>query len=150
MKIKEVMQKDIKSLLPDMSVEDALDLIFSMRISGLPVINKDGKLLGSFTEKDVLKIILPSYLGQVGGFIYEDNPKNIKKKFTMLSELKIIDAMSKGVYTINDDASLSEAARILLVKDIRRILVLDESKKVVGIVARCDILKALKKMAEAK
>ena len=148
MKIREVMKEDIKSLLPDMPVKDALDLIFKMRISGLPVIDKDGKLLGCFTEKDVLKIILPSYLSQVGGFIYEDNPKNIKKKFTMLSELKIIDLVSKDAYTIDDGASLSEAARIMLVKDIRRIPVLNKSKKIVGIVARCDILKALKKMAD--
>ncbi len=150
MKVREVMKEDIKSLLPDMSVKDALDLIFKMRISGLPVIDKNGKLVGCFTEKDVLKIILPSYLSQVGGFIYEDNPKNIKNKFAKLSELKIIDVMSKDAYTINNDASLSEAARLMLVKDIRRIPVLDKSEKVVGIVARCDILKALKKMAEGK
>ena len=150
MKVREVMQKDVKSLLPDMPVKDALDFIFKMRISGLPVIDKDGNLLGSFTEKNVLKIILPSYLSQVGRFVYEDNPKNIKNKFAKLSELKIIDVMSKGAYIINDDASLSEAARIMLVKDIRRIPVLDKGEKIVGIVSRCDILKALKKMAEGK
>ena len=81
MKVKEIMNKDVKSLSGKEAVSEALDLISKLKISGLPVVDARGNLLGMFTEKDVLRTILPSYLNQVGGFIYGDNPKNIKNKF---------------------------------------------------------------------
>lgn len=150
MKVKEIMSKDVKSLSPDEVVEKALDLISKMRLSGLPVIDKDRNLLGMFTEKDVLRTVLPSYVSHVGVFVYEENPKNIKNKFSILATLKVTEIMYKNAETINEDATLTEAARIMLVKDVRRLPVLDKEKKVIGIIARCDIVAALKKMAEIK
>lgn len=148
MKVKEIMTKDVKSLSGKEIVEDALDLISELKISGLPVVDKDGNLLGMFTEKSILKTVFPSYLSHVGGFVYEENPKNIKKKFSALHKLKVADVMRKEVDVVGEETTLSEAAHIMLVRDIRRIPVLDKEKKVIGIIARCDIVAALKKMAE--
>jgi len=61
MKVKEIMAKEIVSVKPEDNAKEALGLLFKMRISGLPVIDSKGKLAGMFTEKDVLKHILPFY-----------------------------------------------------------------------------------------
>ena len=147
MKIKEIMVRDIKSLSGRESVKDALDLILKFKISGLPVIDK-GKLIGVFTEKDVLRAILPSYVNQVGGFVYGDTPKNIKNKLIKLAELKVSDVMAKGVEVVGEETALLEAARLMLVKNMRRIIVVDKNDKVLGIAARCDILRALMDLAK--
>lgn len=147
MKIKEVMTKDVVSIKPDDNTKEAIELLFKMRISGLPVIDEKGKLVGMFTEKDVLAHILPSYIEKVGRFIYEENPKSTKKKFIELQNFKVSQLMRTDVVTVNEDTALCEVARIMLLEKVRRIPVLDKEKKVVGIVAREDIVKSYAKEA---
>ena len=148
MKVKEIMIKDIASLKPDNGAYDALALLFKMQISGLPVIDAQGKLVGMFTEKDILSYILPSYIDKVGRFIYEEDSKSTKKKFIELSKMKVDQVMRRDVVTTTENTTLCEAARVILTQRARRLPVVDESGKVVGIVARCDILMAMAKEAE--
>lgn len=148
MNVKEVMKKDVISLKPEDSVLDALNLLFKMQISGLPVIDAQGKLQGMFTEKNVLSYILPSYIEKVGRFIYEENPKSTKKKFAELSKLRVNELMRREVVTTTEGTNLCEVARIMLTHKARRIPVVDKSGKVLGIIARCDVLRALSKEAE--
>lgn len=147
MKVREIMSKDVISIKPDDNVKEALNLLFKRQISGLPVIDNQGRLVGMFTEKDVLGNVLPSYIERVGRFVYEENPKSIKKKFEGLENLSVFGIMRKDVVTVDEDTSLCEVARLMLTQKVRRIPVLDKAKKVVGIVAREDILKAYAKEA---
>lgn len=147
MKVKELMTKEVVSIKPDDNAKDALELLFKMQISGLPVIDGEGKLAGMFTEKDILKQILPSYLEKVGRFVYEENPKSIKNKFQELSNLPVSRIMRKDVITIGQETSLCEVARLMLTQKLRRIPVLDKEKKVIGIVSREDIVRAYAKEA---
>jgi CBS domain-containing protein len=149
MKIKEVMTREIKSLSPDTNAIEALKLLEKTQISGLPVIDKDGKLVGMFTEKDILEHILPSYIHKVGRFVYEENPKATKKKFSELSKMKVAQLMRKEVISVSEDTALCEVARIMLTQKARRIPVVDKSGKVIGIIARCDVLKAFEREAQS-
>ncbi|MCM8784135.1 MAG: CBS domain-containing protein [Candidatus Omnitrophica bacterium] len=142
MKVKEVMSKEVKSLSPEMSIREALNLLLQMGISGLPVIDAEEKLVGMFTEKEVLKVVLPSYWERVGKFVYDDNPKVIRKKIEELKNHKVAEVMRREVISVNEDTALCEVARIMLTEKVRRIPVLDKDKKVVGIIAREDIVKA--------
>lgn len=148
MKIKEIMIRDVKSITPDSTALEALDLLYRLEISGLPVIDKDNKLVGMFTEKNVLSFLLPSYIEKVGRFIYEDNPKATKKKYNELGMVKVAQLMRGDVVTVTEDAALCEVARMMLTQKVRRIPIVDHSGLVVGIVARCDVLRAMSKMAE--
>ena len=149
MKAKAVMTKEVVSILPETTAKEAMMLLEKMQISGLPVIDKEGKLAGMFTEKDILTYILPSYIANVGKFIYEENPKSTKRKFSELNKIKVGQLMRKAVATTTEDTALCEVARIMLTQNARRLPVMDKSAKVVGIIARCDVLKAYSKEAEA-
>lgn len=141
MKVKDIMEIDVRYLSPDISAKDALYKILNQRISGLPVIDDNGKLVGMFTEKDILNYILPSYVEQVGKFFYGVTPKAFINKLAGLDNIKVKDIMRKDVVTITEDSSLAEAARLILTQKARRIPVVKEGK-VIGIIAREDILKA--------
>ena len=147
MKVKDIMIKDVVSVNPDDNVEEALTRLFEMQISGLPVIDAQGKLIGMFTEKEVLAHILPSYIEKVGRFIYEENPKSTRKKLQELTKMKVRQLMRRDVVTTAEDTTLCEVARIMLTQRARRLPVIDKTGKVVGIIARCDILKAMAKEA---
>jgi len=144
-KVKEIMTKEVVSVKPDDNVRDALALLFKMQISGLPVIDANGKLAGMFTEKEILSYTLPSYIENVGRFIYEENPKSVRNKFKELCNIKVEKLMRKDVITTTEDVTLCEVARIMLTQKARRLPVLDKAGKVIGIIARNDILKALDK-----
>src|SRR3989338_8719895 len=149
MKVKEIMAKDVTSISPEISGQEALDLLQEMQISGLPVIDAQNNLVCMFTEKDILSYILPSYIENVGRFVYQENSKTIKRKFGELSKIKVSQLMRKDIITTTEDTALCEAARVMLTQKARRIPVVDKSGKVVGIVARGDILRALEKEAGA-
>ena len=143
MKVKDIMIKKVESILPEIPVSQALDLLSKNKISGLPVIDKENKLVGMLTEKDIIKYILPGYLKKVGTFVYEDNPKAIRNKVKeLLEQRKVSDIMREEVITKGPDTSLSEVARTMLIERIRRIPIVDNEGKVVGIIAREDVVKA--------
>jgi len=148
MKVKEIMTRDLNSITPDFAVREALALLKKLQISGLPVIDKDGRLLGMFTEKDVLSYILPSYIEKVGRFIYEESSKITRKKFAELDNIKVSQLMRKEVVTIREEVTLSEAAKIMLTQKVRRLPVLDAAGKVMGIIARCDVLRGFEQEAQ--
>jgi CBS domain-containing protein len=145
MKVSEIMSKDVVSVKPDDNAKDALALLSKMQISGLPVINEQNKLVGMFTEKEVLAAILPSYVERVGRFMYHENPKAIKYKVSQLNNMKVKDIMRREVATITEDATLCEVARVMLIQKIRRLPVLNKENKVIGIVAREDVIKGFSK-----
>jgi CBS domain-containing protein len=147
MKIKEIMKTKIVSIKPQDNALEALKQLFKMKISGLPVIDAQGKLAGMFTEKEVLSYILPSYIEKVGKFVYEENPKAARKKFSELSAMTVSQIMRREVVTVTEETNLSEAARIILTRKARRLCVIDKSGGVVGIVARCDVVESLAREA---
>ncbi len=143
MKVKEIMTKDVISLKPDESARSALDTLFKMRISGLPVIDNNGKLVGMFTEKELIAKILPSYVENVGRFVYNENPKAVRQKIIGINELKVKDIMRKEIVTVDEDTTLCEVAHLMLMQKARRIPVYNKTKDVVGIIARGEVVKAL-------
>lgn len=142
MKVREIMSREITAIEPEISAWEALEQLSQRRISGLPVIDKQGKLVGMFTEKDVLAFILPSYVQQVGRFVYEENPKGTRKKLEELKKTSVSQLMRKEVITIDPDVTLCEAARVMLTQKARRLPVVDKAGKVVGIIVREDVLRA--------
>ncbi len=150
MKVREIMTAEILSVSPHISAKEALDFLFKHRISGLPVIDANGKLVGMFTEKDVLKSVLPSYIEKVGKFVYDEDPKSTKRKMAGLAGIKVSQIMRKEVITLNEETSLCEVARIMLTQNTRRIPIVDKQGKIKGIIAREDIVKAFAKEVQDK
>lgn len=143
MKVKEIMTRDVNGVTAEMNALEALNLLQKIEISGLPVMGADKKLVGMFTEKEVIAAILPSYVEKVGRFIYQENPKAVKHKVLMFGGIKVKDIMRKDVVTVDEDTALCEVARIMLTQKARRIPVLNKEKEVVGIISRGDVVKAL-------
>ncbi|MBI5123788.1 MAG: CBS domain-containing protein [Candidatus Omnitrophica bacterium] len=146
MQVKEVMSRDIKSILPDMNAKEALKVLIENDMSGLPVIDETGKLVGVFTEREVLKAILPVYVKDVGAFVYAGESKAELKKLALLEKFLVGDIMRKYVPTINADASLAEASKIMLMKSERRVVVMEDGRPV-GVITRSDVVRALAQQA---
>jgi CBS domain-containing protein len=124
MSVKDYMAANLVTFTPDMDVLDAIHLLLQNRISGAPVVDKFGNIVGLLSEKDCLRIALhASYYEEKGG--------------------RVEEFMSRTVKTINTDTSLVEVAQMFLDEAYRRYPVVDENNLLVGQISRRDVLRAL-------
>lgn len=114
MKAREIMTRDVISILDEATVEDAARMLARNRISGVPVVNASGLLLGLVTEHDL-----------------------IAKHGRSVSEI-----MSKGVITVSPDTEVEQVQHLLTNQRIRRVPVVEDGK-VVGIVSRSDLVRQI-------
>jgi len=140
--VKDVMSKKVKSIPPEIDARRALSILLKSGSSGLPVIDKRGRLLGLFTEKEILRAILPTYLSKVGAFIYGKDSKSELKKLAHLGKFKVVDIMRKEMVTLSESTPLTEVSHVMLTRNERRVIV-TRGHKVVGIITRCDVVRAL-------
>lgn len=143
----DIMTKEVITVDPETSVEEAAELMSQYNVSGLPVL-ENGKLIGIVTEKDLIvkdkKLHFPEYINLIGGIIYLESYKKFKEEFKKYIAVKVKDLMTKHVETINPDTSVSEIADLMSREEVNRLPVLD-GDELVGIVTRGDLIKNMSK-----
>ena len=148
MELKELMTKNVTTVPEGMNVRNAAKILLDMGISGLPVVNDQENLVGMITEKDIIGMALPKYVEKLGSLAYTFDMVPFAKTLAEADKVLVKEIMRKNVITATVDTSVPEVARTMIVKRIRRIPILDEEGRLVGIVARHDIVKEIFKEAE--
>lgn len=143
MKVSELMTKDVMIISPEISIKDAAKLLFAQQISGLPVVDSNHKVVGMLTEKEIIGLALPKFAEDLGDFDVTLDDELFFTKIAAIDKLKVKDVMRKEVLCVNEGLSVAEAARLMIAKKARRMPVLDKEKKLVGIIARADIVKVI-------
>ncbi len=157
MNIRDVMTRDVITCKPDDPLSLLAKLFKEKHISGMPVVEED-KVVGVVSETDLLKFIkTPEFSGELWLpsplEIIEIPIRNIvrleaAKKALDEMKLRIVgDIMKKTIYSISPDDSLEEASRRMVKYKVNRLPVI-ENGKLVGIVARSDIIKGLSTIQE--
>jgi len=148
MNVSDVMTPDVLSVRPDASVSAAAQLMLRKQISGLPVIDDLGNLVGIVTEGDFLRRAetdtgrrRPRWIEFLMG------PGRLSDEYVRLSGRKVSDVMTHEVQQVPPDASLEQAVRLMERRNIKRLLVVDKGK-VVGIVTRANLLHAVASFAD--
>ena len=149
MELKELMTKNVATVLQDMNVHDAARKLIDMGISGLPVVNDQENLVGMITEKDIIGMALPKYVEKLGSLAYTFDMVPFAKTLAEADKVLVKEIMRKDVISATVDTSVPEVARRMIVKRIRRLPILDQDGRLVGIIARHDIVKEIFKEAEA-
>jgi len=147
MKIKDVMSKNVLSITPNIGIRRIYKIFCEKGFGGLPVVNKENKIVGMVTKNELLAVILPDYFGMIENFLFIDDFGALDEELEDLPELGLFlaeDLMIRDVATIDADASLLKAPVLMHKHNIRHIPVVKEGK-LVGIITRSDILKALMK-----
>ncbi|MCH8985702.1 MAG: CBS domain-containing protein [Acidobacteria bacterium] len=99
--------------------------MFRSQVSGLPVTDDDGLLVGIITEADFLRLELSRF--------ESDNPAAVES---------VGDIMTRAVETIGPNTPLVEAAKVMVVREVKRLPVVDDSDRLVGIISRMDVVNA--------
>ena len=113
----DIMTRKVCTVSPEASVQEVAQLLYQERISGVPVVNADGQIIGIVTEADII-----SKASREG--------------------LRVADIMSHEIITVTEDTPINEIARLLSERKIKRVPVVNEGK-LAGIVSRADIVYAV-------
>ena len=146
MQVKDVMQTNVAWVGPDDAVSAAAKIMVARRVSGLPVVDNAGAVVGIVTEGDFLRrtelgrsLSRSWWLDLIGGGITARDVVHAHAKY-------VKDAMSKNVHVIAPDASLAAAAMALESEGVKRLPVVADGH-LVGVVSRADLVRAFASVA---
>lgn len=133
---KDIMTRTIISVTPDHSVRHAAEIMLENHVSGLPVIDGAGKLVGMLTEGDLLR---RSELGTAAEW---GRSPDMGEDYIKTHSWCVGDVMTNHAVTIDEAAPIGRLAALMSANDIKRLPVLRDGA-VVGIVSRADILRGI-------
>lgn len=147
MRAHQIMTRSVISVTPETTIVDAANLMLQRHVSGLPVVDAQGKLVGIVSEGDFLR------RSEIGTQRKRRNwlrfilgPGTSAGDFVQEHGRKVGEIMTTSPVTINEDTALAEIADIMEKNNIKRLPVV-RGDKVVGIVSRASLLQAVASLA---
>ncbi len=148
-KVEEIMTKEVITAKENDSLLDVATVLKENKIAGVPVLNEREEVVGVISEADVLKL-LENFHWYTSIFtahdlmnIFGENLHEVQQDIEKASKMKVKDVMSKKPETVPPDTLIDDAAQIMHSTGFNRLPVVDENDKLVGIVARADIIASL-------
>jgi len=149
MKAADVMATNVITVRPDARVQDVAEILLSARISGVPVVDANGKLVGIVSEGDLMRRVeagtgrrRPWWLVILAG------REALAAEFIKEHSRNVADVMTQDVITAAPDTPLSTIATLLEKNAIKRVPIVDADGHVVGIVSRANLLQALASLSK--
>jgi CBS domain-containing protein len=146
--VREIMETDVPTVTVADSVETVLHILRDNDLPGVPVVNEGGRCVGIITEEDLVltdedeDFHMPHYFQLFGGIVFLESVSHwedrVRKAFAATAE----DMMTADPVTIEPDATVREAAKLIARKKHNRLPVVEHGR-LVGVVTRVDVLDAL-------
>ncbi|MFH0816203.1 MAG: CBS domain-containing protein [Methanobacteriota archaeon] len=152
MKVGDLMNVKVIKASPKESVKDAARRMADAGISGVPVVDDSGKLVGILSESDivgavkkrtkVLKMVYPSLSMVSVSFVEEDMQTEISKAMHEVADMKVQDVMHQKVLTVKPGDDLSVAVNLMNGHNVNRLPVVGD-EGLVGILSRGDVVRGM-------
>jgi CBS domain-containing protein len=143
MRARDVMVRAVATTTPETTVEKVAGLMINLRISGVPVLDRNGQLVGIVTEGDLLRRAETGTERQRSRWSewFSANSR-LAAEYIKSHARRVEDVMTREVVTVGELADLGEIAELMETRHIKRIPVVHDGK-IVGIVSRADLLQVL-------
>ena len=149
MNVADIMTREIVSVPTDMRVGQIARVFREHQLSGLPVIDEAGELVGIITELDMVKRHarpqMPAFLPLLGVYV-PLRTKDYRESLRRITGVVASDIMTTPVNTTRPDASVEDAATVMVSNRSNPLPVVDEDGHMVGIISRTDILRVIEEL----
>jgi CBS-domain-containing membrane protein len=143
---RDLMTREVITIGPEASVEDLAKLLATHRISGVPVIDAGGAMVGVVTQSDLVQrsrdLELPPALNILDLHLFLETPSHFQKRLEKLLGDRVRDVMTANPLTLTPDMPANEIARLMAAHKVHTLPVL-EGGKLVGIVGKLDLIRGL-------
>jgi CBS domain-containing protein len=147
MRAHQIMTRTVVTVSPEAKIVEAADIMLQRHLSGLPVVDAAGKLVGIITEGDLIRRPEIGTLKKRGRWLgFLTGPGKMASDFVHEQGRKVAEVMTTSPVTVTEDTSLAEIADIMEKNDIKRLPVM-RADKLVGIVSRANLLQAVASLA---
>lgn len=144
---KDVMSEKVISVQKETSIEELSKILLENKISGVPVLDDDGALVGIATEGDLIvkdaDLHFPRHFNLLGSIIYLESLEKFQKNLRKYLGTRVEDIMTVKVVSAKEDTRINEIANMMIRKKINRIPIVDDENKVIGIITRADIVESM-------
>ncbi len=141
-KVSEVMRREVATVRPDSPITQVIELLLDKDFTAVPVTDAQGKVVGMVSDSDLLtrggmNVALSLKRATDPEFVHElheslENPNR-----------KVSEVMTREVVTIGLDVSLGQAAKLMVERHLKRLPVVNQEGKLVGILGRLDVLNTI-------
>ena len=143
----EVMSAPVLTVTAETPLQDAVSLLNDHHVSGLPVVDGDGILIGELTEQDLMVresgVDVGPYVMLLDSVIYLRNPLNWDRQVHQVLGNSVGDLMHRDSHSGDVSLPLPKAASMLHEKGTQRLIVVDAERHPVGMLTRGDVVRAL-------
>ena len=146
--VRDRMQVDSPTVTPDTGIGELARLLSDAGRSSVPVV-EDGRLVGMVGQADLIfqevedDVEMPHTLPILGGVIFLEGLDQWRERFRRAFGTTVGDLMTRKPATIAPEATLHEAARTMVHRNVNRLPVVDSGGAVLGVISRADIVRAL-------
>jgi CBS domain-containing protein len=131
---------------PETSLAEAVKTLAERRISGLPVVDPAGKLVGVISETDLMwqetGVKSPAFITILDSVIFLENPAKYEQELHKALGQTVGEVMTKkNIVTVKPDKPLREAAQLMHDRSVHRLPVVDDTGHLIGILTRGDIIR---------
>ncbi|HXY55154.1 MAG TPA: CBS domain-containing protein [Nitrospirota bacterium] len=148
---KDIMTRDVVTVKPETSIEELASLLMKNEISGAPVLDDAGSLFGIVTENDLIsrnkRLHIPTVVSFLDAAIYIESSRKFEEEVKRMAATKVGDICIRKVVTITGETTVVDIATIMAEKKVHLLPVI-EGGKVIGIVGKRDMVKAVGRQVE--
>lgn len=145
--VAEIMTANPTTVSPQTSLQEAIQILAEKKISGLPVVDENGQLVGVISETDLTwqatGVDSPPYVMFLDSVIYLQNPLKHNEEVHKALGQTVEEAMSDRPTTVKGSQLVREAARIMHDKKVRRLPVVNDDSELIGIITQGDVIKMM-------
>lgn len=146
MKAKDIMVTEVITIKQHATIEEIARVLIDNKISGVPVVDEAGHLMGMVTEGDLLhketNPRLPNAVNILGAIIYYNGVEQYNEDFKKMMASQALNIMTDKVITVTAEQEIEEIVKVMLEHGIKRVPVM-EGDRLIGIISRADIVKCL-------
>ena len=146
--VRDIMDAEPVTVSPTDDVETVVRILRRHELPGVPVVNEGGRCVGIVTEADLVladeqgDLHLPHYIELFGGVVFLEPLHRFEERLKKAFASTVADLMTEDPVTVEPDASVAEAGRVIVHRGHNRLPVVEHGR-LVGVVTRVDVLEAL-------
>lgn len=143
---RDIMTREVITVSPEAAIPEVAQLLESRRISGLPVVDREGKLVGIITQSDLVQrardLELPPAVNLLDLHLFLETPAGFRRRLEKMLGATVQEVMTPRPVTVTPKATVPEMADLMNRKKVHTLPVLD-GEKLVGIIGKTDLIRAL-------
>jgi len=137
--VKDVMRYTIATVTANDTLKEAANRMFRHRLSALPVVDEQNRLVGVIDDRDLIKAALPDFKSLISNLNYSMDVEPFEELLKQEDKIKVSQLYRKEFEVVSPDTRIVEVAAMMVFKDIRRVFVSAPDGSLLGMLLRYDI-----------